>query len=241
MLHDYHNTRKVIRDARIEYLNRRNQWSKAMVKENNEASKQLHRVSEGIAEQEKMRRIVLARLEDYKKKRSVEKETMQLGTGLTENRMNFFVKKLMQPIRDKVSKRRLNSAQYYNPKLKTKVINTKESKRFHHPASKILLNPETRNHDFIGLTPGIIDPKLMKRQNENPEDFKIKIGSPLTVKIPTYFTTYYAGGPIKHDNELESVTISDVSLYKHTHFLFFRLIMRPSFRSLKEHHWNIRQ
>ena len=238
MLRDYQRTRTNIKNARMEYLNQRNQRSRQIVEENDRVLEQLLRVKQGAYEQQKLKKEMQNRLDSYERRKAYEKKTRRSESSIDGTRMSSIVKKLMEPARDKIRQRRLNTNQFFNRMNKTQIMDTKLAKRLNHPSSKLLLEPDYRTHDFLGLSAGIIEPKLMKRQNEDPEEFKLTINSSPTLKNPLFFKKYYGGGPSKFDSESGSV--------KSHYFLIIilsklRLTMRLTFQSSKGQNLNTRQ
>lgn len=211
VIQDYQRVRNIIKTARLEYLKEVGERSRQVVKKNEEILSQQQRTQAGLLEHQKLRHEVLARLETYERHQHLEKTLPQgessEGQTTIDDKIAAIAKKFVEPSRNSSRHRRTRTSQFFNRTHKDNLINTKLSKRMHHPSSKILLVSETRAHDFIGLSAGLIEPKLLKRQNENPEDFKLNINSSVILRNPEYFKKFYGGGPLKYDFESGSVFV----------------------------------
>ena len=189
-----------------------NNRNRQIVQENEAILNQLIRVKKGAIEQKKMRKEMQNRIEIYERRKALERKSTVDESSVELNKSGFAAKKPTTPARTDVRQRRVNSAQSFSFQNKTQLFDPKISKRMHHPSSKLILDPENRTHDFIGLSAGIVEPKLLKRQNEKPEEFALKIHSSLKLKNPSFFAKYYAGGPSKYDLESGSVSLSDLKV-----------------------------
>ena len=127
--------------------------------------------------------------------------------------LKHFTSKLLKPIKDKVEARKLQENKNFlmtiiRTKSAPRIINPDESKRFYHPPSKILVKPVTaQNKDFMGLDGNSLPTKLALRKNESVDDFKLKMHSPPTMKIPSNFRNYYSGGPSNEEDIIFQVRI----------------------------------
>jgi len=122
-----------------------------------------------------------------------------------------FTAKLLKPIKDKVNARKLQENKNFlmtlvRTKSAPRIINPDESKRFHHPPSKIIVKATpTHTKDFMGLDSNSLPSKLAQRKNEQVEDFKISMHSPPNLKISSNFRNYYSGGPSNEDDRIFQV------------------------------------
>ena len=179
--------------ARMEYLHEDNLRNKKKVQQYDESHARLLRVAMGKEEQSRMLREMAQRYETYEKRRK-EKES-----AANPERSDAGKKTLP---REK-SPPGVNTSHH---RTTSQLLDVKTSKRVHHPSSKILITTEERQKDFLGLAPNIVDPKLMKRANEDPKEYLLQIRSALPLKNKKLFSKYYSGGPPEYEYESNSVS-----------------------------------
>ena len=203
ILHEYQENRSKIQKARIEYLNSDNLLSKRKVQENNEKHEQQQRVRFGQEEQKRMLKEMAQKFENYeKRKTNKEKASGETSRSRLYSESNEEVRKHKSP--DMVSKNNLPTQK----KKSTNVIDVTSSKRFHHPSSKLIINSEDRQKDFLGLIPMIADQKMNKRANEDPRQYSLQIHSSPNLKKPQLFSRYYSGGPPEYEDKSTNVRVS---------------------------------
>lgn len=207
VLHDYQQSRNQVQSARMEYLNFENALSKKRVQENDELYARNQRVKQGRIEQQRMLKEISQKIESYQKHQiQNRRKTLAVSSN------SLATTSLQEVIAPRAPE---NKPLHRRTSLKPKqnlVIDVKYSKRAHHPSSKLLIANEDRQKEFLGLAPGVVDPKLSKRQNEDPKEFALQIHSSPALKNKDLFSRFYSGGPPEFEYDSASVFSSRLTI-----------------------------
>ena len=189
-----------MQSARMEYLNIENEQSKRRVQENDEVYQKNQRVKLGMAEQQRMLKEMTQKIESYERHQNRRKTMAATSASFVNNTQILGEVVTQNAPGSKPLHRRMSLKQQKNL-----VIDVKHSKRAKHPGSKLLIKREEGPKDFLGLASGVVDPKLEKRQNEDPKEYALQIHSSPTLKNRGLFSRFYSGGPPEFEYESTSV------------------------------------
>lgn len=94
---------------------------------------------------------------------------------------------MINPVHERVQTRNINHKEHFLEVLSGKKepkqqFNLKKAKHSYHPPSKVLIEGDQHQRDFLGMGSHLPDPLIARRPNEDPKEFKLPIHAPSKLK-----------------------------------------------------------